>query len=106
MKLLIDTNVILDVLLKREPFVGNAAKILQLIERQNVQEYVSTSAITDIYYIACRQLHDRLAVKKLLQQLCSLTGLILKIPYNMQWPTSKIWTELLHETPRIIKMQS
>ncbi len=54
MKLLIDTNVILDVLLKREPFVGNAAKILQLIERQNVQEYVSTSAITDIYYIACR----------------------------------------------------
>lgn len=64
MKLLIDTNVILDVLLKREPFVGNAAKILQLIERQNVQEYVSTSAITDIYYIACRQLHDKLAVKK------------------------------------------
>ena len=75
MKLLIDTNVILDVLLKREPFVGHAAKILQLIERQNVQEYVSTSAITDIYYIACRQLHDKLAVKKLLQQILQIIGI-------------------------------
>ena len=52
MKLLIDTNVVLDVLLRREPFFRTAAEVLNLTQRDEVREYVSASAITDIYYIA------------------------------------------------------
>lgn len=50
MKLLIDTNVLLDVLLKREPFYEESAKVLTLSGKENVYEFVSASAITDIYY--------------------------------------------------------
>ena len=52
MKFLIDINIILDVLLKREPFYSVGVKVLNLAKEDNVNLYVSASAITDIYYIA------------------------------------------------------
>ena len=69
MKLLVDTNVILDVLLQREPFAEAAANILSLTRRENIREYISASAVTDIYYIANRQIKDSTAVKDLLKRL-------------------------------------
>lgn len=69
MKLLIDTNVVLDVLLRREPFFRTAAEVLNLTQRDEVREYVSASTITDIYYIANKQMKDRDAVRDLLKRL-------------------------------------
>jgi len=69
MKLLIDTNVVLDVLLKREPFYATAADVLLLAQRNDVREYISASTVTDIYYIAHRQIRDGSAVKELLKRL-------------------------------------
>ena len=59
MNLLIDTNVILDVLLNREPFSREAYEVLRLAQREDIQEFVSASAITDIYYIINRNLKDK-----------------------------------------------
>lgn len=69
MKLLIDTNVILDVLLQRDPFFRTAAEVLNLTQRDDVREYVSASAITDIYYIANKQMKNRESAKDLLKRL-------------------------------------
>ena len=69
MKLLIDTNVVLDVLMQREPFCRTAAEVLNLTQRDDVREYVSASAITDIYYIANKQMKDRESVRDLLKRL-------------------------------------
>ena len=66
MQILIDTNVILDVLLNREAFVQDAVKILKL-PANNVQKYVSASAITDIYYIARQEIRDKQLVKDLIK---------------------------------------
>lgn len=74
MKLLIDTNVVLDVLLKREPFYRAAADVLKLVQRDDVREYISASAVTDIYYIARRQLREKAAVKELLKKLLSIVS--------------------------------
>ena len=74
MKLLIDTNVILDVLLKRDPFYRTAAKVLKLAQKDEVQEYISASAVTDIYYIAHRQLKNRDEAIKMLKQLLSVVS--------------------------------
>ena len=74
MKLLIDTNVVLDVLLRREPFFRTAAEVLNLAQRDDVREYVSASAITDIYYIANKQLKDRAAVQDLLERLLKIVS--------------------------------
>lgn len=54
MKILVDTNIVLDVMLKREPFYKSSLEILGLTKRNDVEEYVSASAITDIYYLAYR----------------------------------------------------
>ena len=69
MKLLIDTNVVLDVLLRREPFFKAATEVLNLTQRDDVREYISASAITDIYYIASKQMKSRDAVRDLLKRL-------------------------------------
>ncbi len=59
MQVLIDTNVILDVLLNRNPFVQDAVKILKIPE-DNMQKFVSASAVTDIYYIAYQEIRIKL----------------------------------------------
>lgn len=67
MRILIDTNVILDVLLKRSSFYETAIEVLKLSARDDIQEFVSASAITDIYYIAYKNLRDKAAVRELLK---------------------------------------
>ena len=74
MKILIDTNIILDVLLKREPFYKAAIEVLNLAKKDNVQEYVSASAITDIYYLSYRQLKNKKLAKELLKELLAVVS--------------------------------
>ena len=69
MRDVIDTNVILDVLLKRSPFYEAAIEVLKLSVREDIQEFVSASAITDIYYIAYKNMRDKAVVRELLKKL-------------------------------------
>jgi len=50
-KVLLDTNVVLDFALKREPFYENAQTILNEIANGNVQGYITASMATDIFYV-------------------------------------------------------
>ena len=59
MNVLIDTNIVLDILLKRDPYYENAAQITVLSEKQLINSYISASAVTDIYYIAKKELKDK-----------------------------------------------
>ena len=74
MKILIDTNIVLDVMLRREPFYKMSLEILSLAKKDDVEEYVSASAITDIYYLAYRQLGDKEMVKKLMKELLTVVS--------------------------------
>ncbi len=51
MKILLDTNVVLDVLLARKPFVFNAREIMALIEQKEVQGYLCATSMTTIHYL-------------------------------------------------------
>ena len=75
MKLLIDTNIVLDVLLKREPFYRKTMEVLELAQYNNVQEYVSAAAITDIYYIACKYVKDKESIRTLLKNLTKIVSI-------------------------------
>ena len=75
MKLLIDTNILLDVLLKREPFYHKAVEVLELVQYDHVQEYVSAAAVTDIYYIAYKQIKDRKLVLDLIKRLLMVVSI-------------------------------
>ncbi|WP_322742502.1 PIN domain-containing protein [Gloeocapsopsis crepidinum] len=52
MRVLVDTNIILDALLLREPFFIDAKALLNAIESKQLQGYVTATTLTDIFYIA------------------------------------------------------
>ena len=54
MKLLIDINVLLDMFLQREPWGGDAAKLLSAIEAGRGTAYVAGHTITTAYYVVAR----------------------------------------------------
>lgn len=51
MKIMIDTNIVIDVLLDREPFAEASSAVLKLCEERHFDAFVSASAITDIFYL-------------------------------------------------------
>lgn len=65
MKVLIDTNVILDVLLKRTPFDVDAYNILKLAEEKKINAYLAAFSITDIYYFINKNLSHNESIKAL-----------------------------------------
>ena len=54
MKVAVDANVILDVLLKRVPFDAQALPILALAERGGLSAYLCATTVTTIYYLLAR----------------------------------------------------
>jgi len=52
LRILFDTNVILDVLLDREPFSSTAAKLFSEVETGNISGYVCATTITTLHYLA------------------------------------------------------
>ena len=56
MKVLVDTNVVLDVVANREPFRIHAQKIIELILDSKIEGYLTANSVTDIYYIARKHL--------------------------------------------------
>ena len=75
MKYLIDTNIILDVLLKREPFCSCAVKVIKLSMYDKFRFYISASSVTDIYYIANQTLRNKAQVKNLLNKLLKIVSI-------------------------------
>ena len=51
MKVLLDTNIVLDLLLQREPFCDDAKVIFELIESNKIEGYLCATTITTIYYL-------------------------------------------------------
>lgn len=80
MTIMCDTNVILDVLLEREPFVNDSCKVLSFCEKHRTNGFVSASSVTDIYYLVWKYTHSTelayKAVGKLLEivKVCSATN--------------------------------
>ena len=68
MNVLIDTNVVLDVLISREPFYECSQLVLLASEQKIINGYVTASAITDVFYITNKHLKDKSATYKLLKE--------------------------------------
>ena len=58
MRLMIDTNIILDVLIGREEFYDDSGAVLTLCRNKDIQGFTTTSSITDIFYITRRAVSD------------------------------------------------
>ena len=57
MKVMVDTNVVLDAIADRKPFSENARKIIDLILENQLEGFITANSTADIYYIARKHLN-------------------------------------------------
>lgn len=70
MKILLDTNIVLDLLLEREPFCNEAKDIFGMIELDKISGFLCATSITTIYYLISKNVDKSKAddiIDKLLQ---------------------------------------
>ncbi len=72
--MLFDTNVVLDVLLAREPYAGAAARLCALVDTEKLEGSVCASTVTTVYYIAAKSTGRRRA-QRILRELLDLFSL-------------------------------
>ena len=65
MRILFDTNVILDVLLDREPFSSTAAKLFSKVEIGEIAGYVCATTITTLHYISGKVIGADAAIEEI-----------------------------------------
>jgi putative PIN family toxin of toxin-antitoxin system len=87
MRVLVDTNIILDDFLEREPFVEDATALMEAIESERIVGYVTATTLTNIFYIARRQTRSielaRQAVSEtlMLMEVCLVDRAILEAAF-------------------------
>ena len=56
MRILIDTNVIMDLILKREPFFCASKKVIELCANNNIQGCIAAHTVPNLYFILRKHL--------------------------------------------------
>ncbi len=88
MKVLIDTNIILDYLLEREPFREDAESLFMAIALRQITGYVTATTLTDIFYIAYKQTRNiqlaKEAIAKILaiMEICPVNRKVIESAFN------------------------
>ena len=68
-RVLVDANVVLDVLAKREPYYASSAAVWALVESGDVQGLIAAHTVTTLHYLVAKYLHRKqatLVITKLL----------------------------------------
>ncbi len=90
MKVLFDTNIILDVLLDRELFVELSASLVSLVEEKEIKGYLCATTITTIDYLITKS-HNRQTAKNELSkllgifQICAVNEHVLQLALNSKF---------------------
>ncbi len=71
MKIIFDTNIILDVLLNREPFVELSAHLMNSVENNNIEGYLCATTIATLDYLISKE-KNRTKTKTEVRKLLSL----------------------------------
>lgn len=75
MKILVDTNIILDVICNRPDFVDHALQVFRYCEANQITGYISALSVPNIVYIMRREL-DSEKIKDILSRLTSVFSVI------------------------------
>ena len=90
MRLLIDANIVLDVLQKREPYWKDSSVIWKLCETEQVEGYISTLTFANLMYVMRReldpaQIRDVLDKLRLIFRFTDFTAADLEKAADMGW---------------------
>ena len=76
MRILVDTNIIIDALTGREPWNQEAEQIFLMAANQIADMYITASSATDIFYILRKHLHNTEESKQVMGKLYDLFGIL------------------------------
>jgi len=91
MKILFDTNIILDIFLARQPFLKNSAKLFAKVEQCKLEGILGATTITTLYYLISKQLgkkQTKQVIEKLLNlfEIGSVDHLVLRTSLSLDFP--------------------
>jgi len=75
-KILLDTNVILDAVAARKPWNAEAEQVFFLAANNMVEAFITASSATDLYYLIRKHLHSHEEAKKVMAKLYDLFGIL------------------------------
>ncbi len=105
MKILFDTNVILDVLMNRQPFVGTAIQLMAHVELRRIEGYLCATTVTTLHYLIARA-RGTATANRAVEQLLSLFAiapvdrLVLQSAVDLGFDDYE--DAVLHEAARIV----
>lgn len=76
MRYVLDTNIVLDALCKREPFDSEARALLKEVAAGNVDASITSNSVTDTYYFVRKAFKDADQARAKLQTLLNLLPII------------------------------
>ncbi len=76
LRVFIDTNVILDLLLERDGFYEYAAKIFEMSAQEKITLYTSAISISNIFYIIRKEIKNRKKVKEYISDLTDIIRIV------------------------------
>ena len=87
MRILFDTNIILDVLLNRKEFVELSSSLVGMVENKNIEGYLCATTITTVDYLIAKALNRKQAnieIKKLLTifNIADVNSVVLELSAN------------------------
>lgn len=75
MTIFLDSNVILDILLKNDKFYNESRTLLELSAEKSIDFFISATSITDIYYIVKKYKKDDVLVRDYISELLKVVSI-------------------------------
>jgi predicted nucleic acid-binding protein len=103
MKILFDTNIIIDVFLDRKPFSEHASYLMSKVERSEITGFLCASTVTTIHYLLSKYLDKEKAIESInslmaLFEVASVNRLV--IENALQSKFTDFEDAVLHESAR------
>lgn len=103
MKVLFDTNIILDVLLDRKPFSEHASYLMSKVERSEIKGFLCATTVTTIHYLLSKYLDKEKAIDSInsimaLFEIASVNRLVIENALKSKF--SDFEDSVLHESAR------
>ena len=103
MKVLFDTNVILDVLLERSPHARPALQLMQMVEQAKIEGLLCATTVTTLYYLGAKTV-GKAKARRYLETLLAIFGVapvdepVLRQALGLKFPDFE--DAVLHEAAR------
>lgn len=109
MKVLFDTNIVLDLLLARQRFVANAQRLFTKVERNEITGHLCATTVTTVHYLIAKNFGAKSAtsnVAKLLTlfEIAPVSRIVIEMALKSSF--SDFEDAVLHESARLSRVDA